>query len=65
MHLGFFWQEKPEGKRPVRRPRCGWEDNVKINSRELGLGGMEWIDLAQDSTIGGIMVNMVMNVRVP
>jgi hypothetical protein len=39
---------KPEGKRPVGRPRCSCVDNVKLDLRERGWGGMDWIDLAQD-----------------
>jgi hypothetical protein len=39
---------KPEGKRPLGRHRCMWEDNIKIDLREIGWGGMDWIDLAQD-----------------
>jgi hypothetical protein len=39
---------KPVGKRPLGRPRCGWVDNIKIDLREIGWGGMDWIDLAQD-----------------
>jgi hypothetical protein len=39
---------KPEGKRPLRRPECRWEDNVKLDLRELGWGGMNWTDLAED-----------------
>jgi hypothetical protein len=38
---------KPEGKRPLGRPRCSLVDNIKIDLREIGSGGMEWIDLAQ------------------
>jgi hypothetical protein len=52
---------KPEGKRPLGRPRCGWVDNIKIDLREIGWDGMDWIDLAQD----GDTVNTVMNLRVP
>jgi len=40
---------KPEGKRPLRRPRRRWEDNIKMDLREVGCGGMDWIKLAQDS----------------
>ena len=40
--------EKPEGKRPLGRPRRRWEDNSKMDLRELGYGGMDWIGLAQD-----------------
>jgi hypothetical protein len=39
---------KPEGKRPLGRPRRRWVDNIKMNLRELGWNGMDWIDLAQD-----------------
>jgi hypothetical protein len=39
---------KPEGKRPVVRPRRRWEDNIKTNLREIAWGGIDWIDLAQD-----------------
>jgi hypothetical protein len=39
---------QPEGKRPLRRPRHRWEDNIKTDLREIGLGGMDWIHLAQD-----------------
>jgi hypothetical protein len=39
---------KPEGKRPLGRPRCLWADNIEVNLREVGWGGMNWIDLAQD-----------------
>jgi hypothetical protein len=40
--------EKPEGKRPLGGPRCRLEDNIKIYLKEIGCGGMDWIDLAQD-----------------
>jgi hypothetical protein len=39
---------KPEGKRPLGRPKCRWVDNIKMDLREIGWGGMDWIDLAQD-----------------
>jgi hypothetical protein len=39
---------KPEGKRPLGRPKCRWEDNIKINLQEVGGGGGDWIELAQD-----------------
>ena len=38
----------PKGKRPLWRPRCRWEDNIKIDIQEVGCGGMDWIELAQD-----------------
>jgi hypothetical protein len=56
---------KREGKRPVGRPRCGWEGNIKMGLRETGWGGMDWIDLAQDRDQWRALVNMVMNLRVP
>jgi hypothetical protein len=45
---------KPEGKRPLGRPRHRWED-IKMYLREIGWGGMDWIDLAQDRTSGGLL----------
>jgi len=39
---------KPEGKRPLGRPRRRWEDNIKVGVHEVGCGGMDWIELAQD-----------------
>jgi hypothetical protein len=39
---------KPDGKRPLGRPRCRWVDNIKMDLSEIGWGGMDWIDLAQD-----------------
>jgi hypothetical protein len=56
---------KPEGKRPLGRPRRRWEDNIKMYVREIGWGGMNWIDLAQDRDQWRALVNTVMNLRVP
>ena len=56
---------KPEGKRPLGRPRLRWEDNIKMNLQEVGCGGMDWIELAQDSDRCRAFVNAVMNLRVP
>jgi hypothetical protein len=56
---------KPEGKRPLGRLRHRWEDNIKTDLREIGWGGMDWIDLAQDRDQWRALVNMVMNLRVP
>jgi hypothetical protein len=56
---------KPEGKRPLGRSRRRWEDNIKMDLRETGWGGMDWIDLAQDRDQWRALVNMVMNLRVP
>jgi hypothetical protein len=44
---------KPEGKIPLGRPRRRWEDGVRMNLREIGLGGVDWIRLAQDRGTGG------------
>jgi hypothetical protein len=56
---------KPEGKRPLGRPRRRWVDNIKMVLREIELGGMDWIDLAQDRDKWRILVNTVMNLQVP
>jgi hypothetical protein len=56
---------KSEGKRPLGRPRCRWEDNIKMNLQEVGCGGMDWIVLAQDRDRWRTLVNAVMNLRVP
>jgi hypothetical protein len=55
---------KPEGRRPLGRPRRRWEDNIKID-REVGWGGIDWIDLAKDRDRWQALVYMVMNLRVP
>jgi hypothetical protein len=56
---------KPEGKRPLRRLRRRWVDNIKMNLRDIGWGGIDWIDVAQDRDQWGVLVNVVMNFRVP
>ena len=56
---------KPEGKRPLRRPRRRWEDNIMLDLQEMGCGGVDWIELAQDRDRWGALVNAVMNLRVP
>jgi len=55
---------KPEGKRPLGRPRHRWEDNIKMDLREVG-GGGDWMELAQDRDRRRAFVNTVMNFRVP
>jgi hypothetical protein len=55
---------KPEGKRPLGRPRYRWEDTIKIYLQEVGCGGMAWIELAQDRDRWRALVNAVMNLRV-
>ena len=56
---------KPEGKRPIGRPRRRWEDNIKMDLQEVGCGGMDWIDLAQDMDRWWALVSAVMNIWVP
>jgi hypothetical protein len=56
---------KPEGKRPLGRPRYRLVDKIKIDLRVLGWGDMDWIDLAQDRDHWRALVNTVMNLRVP
>jgi hypothetical protein len=54
----------PEGKRSVGRTRLRWVDNIKMDLREIGWDGMDWIDLAQDRDKWRALVNTVMNLRV-
>jgi hypothetical protein len=56
---------KPEGRRPLERPRHRWEDNIKKDLREVRWGGMDWINLAEDRDRWRALVNAVMNLRVP
>ena len=56
---------KPEGNRPLGRPRRRWEDNIKMDLQEVGCGGIDWIDLAQDRDRWRTLVTAVMNLRVP
>jgi hypothetical protein len=56
---------KPEGRRPLGRTRRRWEDNIKMDLREVGWRGMDWIDLAQDRDRWRALVNAVMNLWVP
>jgi hypothetical protein len=55
----------PEGKRTLGRPRRRWEDNIKMDLREMVCGGTDWIDLARDMDKWRALVNTVMNLRVP
>ena len=56
---------KPEGKRPLERPRRRWENNIKMDLRVAGWRGMGWIKLAHDKDRWPALVNAVMNFRVP
>jgi hypothetical protein len=55
---------RPEGKRPLGRPRHRWEDNINMELREIGIDGVNWIWLAQDRVQWWAFVNTVMNLRV-
>ena len=55
---------KPEGKKPLGRPRLRWEDNIKMDLQEVGRGG-DWMDLAQDRDRWRALVNTVKNIWVP
>ena len=57
--------EKPDGKRPLGRPRRRWEDNIKMDLQEVGCRGMDWIELAQARGRWRVHVNALMNLRVP
>jgi len=60
-----FLVGKPEGKRPLGRPRHRWEDNIKTDLQEVGCGGMDWMEVAQDRDRWRALVNVLMNLRVP
>jgi hypothetical protein len=56
---------KPEGKRPLGRPKRKWEDNIKLDLREIGIDAVNWIRLAQVRVQWRAFVNTVMNFQVP
>jgi hypothetical protein len=56
---------RPEGRRPLGRPRCRWEDNINMDLGDIGFGDVDWIHLAQGRDRWRALVNMVMNLRVP
>jgi hypothetical protein len=62
MHIGYRWERQ---NIPLQRPRRTWVNNIKMDLKELGWGGMNWIDLAQDRDHLRALVNTVMNYRVP
>jgi hypothetical protein len=55
----------PEGNRPLRTPRHSGEDSIKMNRKEIGWGGMDWIDMVQDRDKWRALLNTVMNLRFP
>jgi hypothetical protein len=57
--------ERPEGKRPLGKPRRRWEHNIKLDLREKGIDGANWFLLAQDRVQWRAFVNTVMNLRIP
>jgi len=63
-YTGLWW-EKPEGKGPLGRLRCRWEDNIKMDLQEVGCGGMEWIEPVQDRDSGRALVTAVIKLRFP
>jgi hypothetical protein len=60
-----FLVGKPEVNRPLGRPRCRWEVNIRMDLQKIGCGGMEWIELAQDRDRWRALMSAVMNLRVP
>jgi hypothetical protein len=56
---------RPEGRRPLGRPRRRWEDNIKMDLREIGFGDVDWIHWPQDRDRWRALVNTVMSLRVP
>jgi hypothetical protein len=60
--MGF--DGKPEGKRPLGRPRRRWKDGIRMDLREIGCGSVDWIQLVQDRDRWRALVNTVMNLRV-
>jgi hypothetical protein len=56
---------RPEGKRPLGRPRRRWEDNIKLDLRETGIDGAKWIRLTRDRVQWRACVNTTMNLRIP
>jgi hypothetical protein len=65
MHIGFWWESQKERKRPLGRPRHRREDNMEEHLQEIGWGGMDWIDLAQDRDRWRALVNTVISLQVP
>jgi hypothetical protein len=64
-NVNGFLVGKPEGKRPLGRPRCRRVDNIRMDLGEMGWGDVDWIGLAQDRNRWRALVNLVVNLRVP
>jgi hypothetical protein len=64
-HAYRIFVGKPGGKRPLERPGCRWLNNIKMDIGEIGWGGMDWMDLAQDRDQWRALVDTVMNLQVP
>jgi hypothetical protein len=64
VHREFWWGNLRE-REPLGRSRRRWEDNVNMNLQEVGCGGIDWIDLAQDREMWQAVVSAVMNLRIP
>jgi hypothetical protein len=73
-NIAHIWEQRhayrilvgePEGKRPLGRPRRRWVDNIKMDLKEIGWSGMDWIELDEDRDQWRALVNTVMNLRVP
>jgi hypothetical protein len=65
MHIVDWWEGRKEGDHWEDQDVGGWVDNIKMHLREISWDGMDWIDLAQDSDQWRVLVNAVMNLRVP
>ena len=57
--------DKPTGKRPLGRPRCRWEDNIRMDLEERGINAGNWVDSAQDRVYWGALVNAALDLRGP
>jgi hypothetical protein len=64
-NVNRLFVRKPEGKRPLGRPRHRWVDNIRMDLEEVGWGDMDWIGLAQDRNRWRALVNSVLNLRIP
>jgi hypothetical protein len=64
MHIGYWWESQKK-REPLGRPRRRWVDNIKMDLGEIGWDGRDWIELAQDRNKWRVLVNTVMNLRIP